>query len=196
VFIYYGLVEGIREEPSVVVENPSVSPGHLGACLSSSGDVNKDGIADLVIGAPAQEGAYAGDGAVLICFGMRFSLMPSRCLSAENPEPGLVSAFGSAVRLSLDVSGNGVDDALAGAIGLPGEMGKLYVFEGSDAEVSVLPAITIPGPVQWFGLDVVLLGDLGLDGTGDYVVTGYLESGLKSAYLYQGKEYCCDLSLP
>ena len=102
------------------------APGErLGLTLEAAGDVNRDGIADVVTTAPGSGKAYVysgRDGTVL------------RTLTA----PGGGSPL-SAVATAGDVNGDGYADILAGAAPRPqstsGGTGKAFVFSGQDGSV-------------------------------------------------------------
>jgi hypothetical protein len=195
VYVYYGFTEGISEEPSLVLENPSASAGRFGTAVSSDGDFDSDGYADLVVGADRQEGAAAGEGAVMVYRGSISGLVTSEPVYMENPENDKAGSFGSSVRFIGDVNEDGFDDVAAGAPGLSGEMGRLFIFSAGEGELDPSPGITIIGLVQWFGYDIAGVGDANHDGISDFAVTGYMESGLKVAFGYHGADYCCTLVL-
>lgn len=60
--VYYGSATGISGEKITIVSDTGFSD--MGQSVSSAGDVNGDGIADLIIGAP-----YYGNGAVILFYG-------------------------------------------------------------------------------------------------------------------------------
>jgi hypothetical protein len=97
----------------------------LGLGIEAAGDVNADGIPDVVAGAPGGGRAYvfSGDnGTVLLT------------LQAEEPDDG----FGRKVSDIGDVNADGHDDVLVGAPGhdAAGEnAGRAYVFSGKDGAV-------------------------------------------------------------
>lgn len=71
--MYAGGASGSSSIPASTIDE-SVSFAHLGSSVSGDGDVNGDGYADLVAGAP---GAGGGRGAAEVFFGSASGLPPS-----------------------------------------------------------------------------------------------------------------------
>ena len=94
---------------------PGMSAGNsLGCSVSTAGDINGDGISDLVLGALS---ANAGVGVGYIIFGTRGGYEASFNLTTLNGTngftvPGIVAnyALGRSVSTAGDVNGDGIDD--------------------------------------------------------------------------------------
>ena len=107
-----------------------------GTSVSAAGDINGDGIDDLVIGAP-----YAGAGASYVVFGSEGPWTGSLNLSSLDGSNGFVingvtigDSMGGAVSTAGDINGDGIDDLVIGAIfaGAVGNYtGAAYVVFGS-----------------------------------------------------------------
>jgi len=157
-------------------------PGHtgdrLGSALSTAGDVDGDGIADLVLGAP---GGVQGDdgGAVYIVMG-RVEGWPTSVWEADVVLEGATpyDYSGQSVAIVGDVDGDGVDDL---AVGQPGNDdhvyggGRSYVVLGRGAgwPVDLLGSDYIfYGEVQGgrAGQAIEAAGDLDADGLPDLVL--------------------------
>ncbi len=114
---------------------------HSGRSISSAGDVNGDGIDDLLIGAPdADPGGRDGSGEAYLIFGKAGGLGDID-LAALTPEQGLKisgamedDAAGDAVRSAGDIDGDGYADIIIGA---PAHNGHAYVIYGGDLTGSV-----------------------------------------------------------
>ncbi len=108
-----------------------------GASVSGAGDINGDGIADLIIGAP-----YAGAGAAYVVFGSDQGLPHPLSLSGLDGNNGFRidgvntgDSLGISVSSAGDVNGDGLDDLIVGAIlaGTTGDYaGASYVVFGND----------------------------------------------------------------
>ncbi|HEV2748236.1 MAG TPA: hypothetical protein VGW34_13170 [Allosphingosinicella sp.] len=117
-----------------------------GRSVDTAGDVNGDGFADLIVGAPYAAGGGLGAGAAYILFGK--AGMPAAIdLTALSPDQGFViqgdlagDNAGRAVSAAGDVNGDGFDDMLVGApMGNDGgsDAGEAYVIFGIAPTISV-----------------------------------------------------------
>lgn len=145
---------------------------HFGYAVAM-GDVNGDGKADAIVGAPGvqageSDSGTADQGRVYVFSGADGSLLHT--LTAPNSPPNV--QFGYAVATG-DVKGDGKADIIVGA---PGEtvsgnnsQGSVYVFSGADS--SLLYTLTTPNPQSLadFG-DSVATGDVNGDGKVDIIV--------------------------
>lgn len=127
-------------------------------------DVDRDGVADIVVGAPQ---ANAGRGGVLIWRGKD---EPSRGPVLTLDAPGSqVTEFGRRVSLSSDFDGDGLADlaVLSAFNGLADS--RVTLFSDPLNEVTPTPRGTLLGSVSGFsGLSVMrALGDVNGDGFGD-----------------------------
>lgn len=186
-----------------------------GFAVAAAGDVNGDGIGDLIVGAPFAGSAarpYAGE--TYVVFGTTAGTAPTLELSALNGSNGFSlsggEAFdlaGMAVSAAGDVNGDGVDDLL---IGSPGgdngsqyDAGETYVLFGrTDAfaahielsSLGGLDAIVISGAASGdqAGLAASAAGDVNGDGIDDLLIGAPYASpggrgGAGSAYVVLGQ---------
>ena len=143
----------------------------------ATGDVNCDGYADLLIGAPH---SYAAQRGVIYVFfgGQIIDSIPDLVLQ-KSPQEMLGWCVSSG-----DVNGDECDDIIAGAY-CPGDIGKVYIFLGSESP-DTLPDVILAGqsPEETFGGSVCALGDVNGDGYADVMVGTDIFSS--KAYLYLG----------
>jgi hypothetical protein len=150
--------------------------------VGRAGDVDQDGIPDLLIGAPrdSTSGVYAGS--VSVFSGRDASLL--RVLRGNAGEE-----FGTFLAGGVDVNGDGVPDFAAGApfasvAGHPG--GAVRVFSGRDG--AMLTEVRGERPSEDVG-PCALVGDLNGDSIGDLVLGApgsrgaFADSGCARAYL-------------
>ena len=141
-----------------------------GRAVSTAGDVNGDGIDDLLIGAPDADPNGERSGASYVVFGgAGVGNGGNLELSALDGTNGFrlsgVAAYdysGRAVSTAGDVNGDGVDDLLIGAFGADpnGEgSGASYVVFGQAAPPPPPP----PPPVTCNGLPATIIGTFGND---------------------------------
>jgi hypothetical protein len=85
----------------------------LGFWLDSAGDVNDDGFADVIVGAPHHHDPDYAEGAALVFLGSPAGLSPEPDWTGQG---NIFEAhFGQAVAGAGDVNGDGADDVLIGA---------------------------------------------------------------------------------
>lgn len=173
-----------------------VAAGHLaGYSVSYAGDVNGDGIDDVIIGAPSvTPGGRTEAGACYVVFGSDSPLPNPLELSSLNGSNGFViegvAAFdklGLSVSDTGDVNGDGLDDviigAFAAAVGPSGFAGKAYVIFGKNSQSnfnSTFDLTTLDGDNGFVingeasyngtGLSVSTAGDINGDGFDDILV--------------------------
>lgn len=158
--------------------------GYLSAPLARS-DLNGDGIADLVVGAPLDDTIGMNAGAVLVFFGSDnpVDLVDRTTAQADLRVLGQKAgdSFGGSV-CTGDVNGDGIDDLVVGAnladSASTADAGAAYVFYGPLTQASPISAqaanVKLTGEIvlagDRFG-SIVELGDMTGDGKIDLVVS-------------------------
>ena len=154
----------------------------------SAADLNLDGYADLVIGAPRDDGGGAAGsqrGAVFIHLGGPHGPSATPDLSIFGTEDG--AQFGSAIAFVGDVNAHGAPDLLVGAPLDDGDgdnsnsgadRGRAFVFFGGPSMDDV-PDVTMTGAElgAHFGASVGRIADTNGDGFDDWVVGAPLDDG-------------------
>jgi Ca2+-binding RTX toxin-like protein len=174
------------------VINGQSAGDYSGWSVASAGDINGDGLADLIIGAPNSDPAalnYAGRSYVV--FG-RTGLAAVDLSAVASGTGGFVISgecaddfSGTSVSSAGDINGDGLGDLIVGAFGSdPGgiiQTGRSYVVFGkADGSAVALSAIAggsggfaINGPGGAYdrsGQSVAAAGDVNGDGLGDLVI--------------------------
>jgi FG-GAP repeat protein len=150
-------------------------------------DLNVDGFADLVIGAPLHDGGGVRRGAVFVHFGSATGPSAAPDLTIFGQEDG--GRFGSSIAFVGDVNGHGAPDILVGAPLDDGDgnttdddidrgRGRAFIFFGGPA-MDATPDVTITGaePDARLGTSVARIVDTNLDGFDDWVVGAPLDDG-------------------
>ncbi|MGE0683534.1 MAG: integrin alpha [Candidatus Binatia bacterium] len=138
----------------------------FGWSVSALGDLNADGVSELIVGAFGQD----GEGKAFVFDGDTGKLLRT----LESPQPPSGSAFGWSVANAGDLDKDGVADILVGApystVGPITVQGRVYAFSGKDGKL--LRTLEDPQPAagEVFGWRVTSAGDLNKDGVPDILV--------------------------
>jgi hypothetical protein len=143
------------------------------------GDVDRDGVPDIVTSAPTKAIGGAGAGRVYL-----YSTKSGTLLWSADGKPG--DQLGSGVEAAGDTNHDGVPDVIASAPGA----GKAYVYSGRDGHT--LLTFSAEKNSDKFGQHVSGIGDINGDGYADVIVgapgSGAGGEGAGRAYVYSGKD--------
>jgi len=148
-----------------------VGVSHLGSSVAELGDVNGDGLSDIIIGAPDHGGAGGATGrAVLMLGGADGTLtLGNNYFGAESG-----AGFGSVVSGAGDVDSDGFDDVLVGAprASVSGvACGRVWLYRGGNPPDTASSFSTYGAATSdRFGESLAALGDLDQDGHPDFAV--------------------------
>ncbi|MEL6379914.1 MAG: choice-of-anchor Q domain-containing protein [Pseudomonadota bacterium] len=163
-----------------------------GVSVANAGDVNGDGVDDIIIGATGADLNGSGSGAAYVVFGTSEGFDATIDLGGLDGDDGFVIAglsagdsLGGSVSGLGDVNGDGLDDLLIGASGVdaPGasNSGAAYVVYGSSegfaasfdlAALDGMSGFTLAGvdAGDGAGVRVAAAGDVNGDGVNDILV--------------------------
>ncbi|MBI2931148.1 MAG: FG-GAP repeat protein, partial [Planctomycetes bacterium] len=188
VWVFLGAPGGLSTSASWSPDGGSTT-ANFGKSVAGAGDVNGDGYADVVVGAPGFDNGQADEGAVFVFHGSTTGVSAVPNWTAEG---NLATAnFGILGISAGDVNRDGFSDLYVGASGwdnVESNEGRGFVYHGS---ASGLPS---PATASWsvesnwadayYG-DAAGWGDVNGDGYADLIVgaTGY---GNGRAFAYHG----------
>ncbi len=172
-FIFTGSRNGLSTTPHAQL-SPAIKSSYFGGAVSTAGDVNNDGYADVLVGAPHYHLSSGYEGAAFVYHGSAAGIT----LTPAWTRIGLVGdgEFGAAVSAAGDVNGDGYDDVLVGAPRYTQDQsneGAAFLFLGSQDGLSSEPAWSYQSdqPGAQLGFALAGLGDLNKDGYADFAVS-------------------------
>ena len=155
----------------------------FGSSVAGAGDIDGDGVPEIIVGAPGARQAGFDSGSVRVYSGADASIV----YTFHGTDAG--DRFGCDVSGGGDHDADGVPDVVVGALQPRGGPGYARVFSGRDA--SILYTFGGQEPGDAFGISVAALGDLDGDGGAEVLVgaprsdePGYQAGG---AWLFSGK---------
>jgi len=183
VFLFNGPLFGERTAASAdAIITGSFSNESFGASVASAGDLNGDGINDLIIGAPRFPLEGADTGRAYVFYGPIAGSLIATDADAIIFGEEINDGFGTSVASAGDVDGDGADDVVVGADQLFNQgTGKAYVFYGplaGNIQAAAAGAILLGEVAQdGFGISVSGAGDFNGDGFGDVIVGAWDNDG-------------------
>jgi hypothetical protein len=141
---------------------------HFGNVLSPAGDVNNDGYADIIVGAPFEN---AFKGVVYLYLGSNVGLESMSAWIGESPEEMDTNDFGKTLAPAGDLNGDAYDDVFVGTSLEYPYPGKIVSYFGSAAGLEPTPTWTLELAPN--GLSEIAAGDANGDGYRDLLVGSY-----------------------
>jgi hypothetical protein len=173
--VFHGGASGIASIPAQTFEGATAGDT-LGMSVASAGDVNADGYADVIIGAPVFISAPTSRrGTAQLLLGTATGIDPRSGRSLQGSSQG--DRFGVSVASAGDINGDGFSDVMIGGpqgvIDRLGRVGIARVLLGGPTAVSA--EITLGGSIEGdaFGGSVASAGDVNGDGYSDVIVAAY-----------------------
>lgn len=184
VTLYLGGSDGLVTALPITRSSPAGPFTQFAASLAAAGDVNGDGFADIVVGAP---GANNNLGAAYVYLGgaSGLSSAPARTYTGSTGFGGV----GHAVAGAGDTDGDGYADLAVGSFDYGAQVGAVYLYRGGPGGPASTPALTMPsGAVNdGFGTALAGLGDVNGDGYADLLAGApHRTNGASIARIYRG----------
>ena len=173
-----------------------------GWSVAAAGDINGDGLADLLLGAPAANGLA---GKSYVVFGKSNGLAVNLSMVATGTGGFVINgqnsgdASGYSVSSAGDINGDGINDLIIGAAGVDNNTGASYVVFGkmdtSTINLSSIVAgsggfvVTGSNANDYSGWNVSAAGDVNGDGLADLIIGATADSaaGAGKSYVVFGK---------
>jgi len=157
--------------------------------VAGAGDVNGDGYADVIVGAPFYDAGQTDEGAAFVFLGSASGIANGNpaTAAARLESNQMFGQLGNSVAGAGDVNGDGYADVIVGAhqydAGQPAE-GAAFVFLGSASGIASGNPATAATQLEsnqesvYFGFSVSGAGDVNGDGYADVIVGArFYESG-------------------
>ncbi|MFC2046606.1 FG-GAP-like repeat-containing protein, partial [Chloroflexota bacterium] len=193
-YVYHGGPESLGETAGWT-KLSNMKLALFGTSVGTAGDVNGDGYADVIVGAPRWDGGKELEGAAWIYHGAAGGLETAPAWYKRSNQAD--AEFGTSVGTAGDVNGDGYDDVIVGApYWTSGEddEGGAWVYQGSSDG-------TVSGPLWYkqsdqegaeFGTSVGTAGDVNGDGYSDVIVGApFYDHGSEDegmAWIYHGTD--------
>jgi hypothetical protein len=179
-YVYFG-GPGMDNVADVTMAGETIG-NYFGISVSSAGDVNGDGYADVIVGA---SGFLTQTGRAYIYYGgSHMDTTADVTITGE----ATGNSFGASVSCAGDVNGDGYADVIIGASGYSTFTGRAYIYFGGSS-MNNTADVTMTGETtyNYFGRSVSTAGDVNGDGYADAIVGAYGYSAFTGrAYIYFG----------
>lgn len=177
-FVFLGSATGLNQTGQFDWHiSGGVTGASLGTGVDTAGDINNDGFADVIIGAPRYPGTQENDGAVFVFHGSNSGLGTEADWSAVSDQLGTL--FGYAVAGAGDINQDGYDDVIVGAYryndnpddGQSSIEGAAFVYWGAPVRLQSASWRAVGEKADTeFGFSVAAAGDVNGGGNQDVII--------------------------
>lgn len=193
VYVYLGAADGVSQARRWRVSGTDGAGANFGQAVAAGGDIDHDGYADLLVGAPywSRVGGFQ-DGRMNVFYGGASAPRPidTRISGTEND-----SYLGNSLDGAGDVNGDGYADVAVGIPGASTSSGAVQVYLGGPggldptAPTKMFSFAGAPG--SGLGSHLAMVGDLDGDGLDELAASSPLDSiggadGVGRVHLYGG----------
>jgi hypothetical protein len=184
IHVFLGSPTGLPAGPSLTRNAPVAGSG-FGRSVSTAGDVNGDGLDDVIVGANLLSNGESDEGGAYVYLGSAAGLAAAPVWNAEGGTA--LMQLGVTVSGAGDVNGDGYDEVVVGAPWSQLDGGRALLYLGGPSGPAELPAwiASGAGPMAnaHFGSAVAAAGDVNGDGYDDLLIgaEGYTEAPYNSA---------------
>jgi hypothetical protein len=182
-YIYMGSPSGLNPTPALTLTGQT-NFELLGYSVSTAGDVNGDGYADVIIGG---YGYLTSTGRAFVYAGSPIGLAETPMVTLTGESIG--DQFGSNVATAGDLNHDGYADVIVSARGYLSHTGRVYVYLGSASGLHSTPSYTFTGEAigDEYGFAANTIGDVNHDHYSDMAIgADYFYSYTGRAYIYEG----------
>ncbi|WKZ67962.1 MAG: FG-GAP-like repeat-containing protein [Flavobacteriales bacterium] len=170
-FVYHGSPTGLAAAPAWWREGDQFT-AHFGEAVACAGDINGDGFADILVGAPDFDQTLSGTGRAQLWLGSSTGVQSVPHWTSDGTQAA--EGLGSSAASAGDVNGDGYSDIIVGAPGYNGGQageGRAALYLGAAEGLTANAAWTAESDQAGglFGC-VASAGDVNGDGYSDVIV--------------------------
>ena len=167
VYIFWGddLTGGTVDDAGAILEGENAFDW-AGYAVKSAGDMNGDGLLDILVGAPRNDDQESDSGKIYVMGGATWGSFAQRSLSFASFKflgEGNMDEAGMTLNSAKDIDGDGLPELLVGAPLMNEERGRVYLYYSSS--------LTGVGTYDLSQADVIFDGENSGEQLG-YVITG------------------------